>query len=214
MLCNTNNSTSVICLHTNEWSKCYILICIYIYIYMQHHNDTINNDERQTSLKKYTSHFIAKVRKGLLKVFLWEGAGDRTELQYIDPHSYGHQRCVFLVLQCCSTGGPGAQLSAERWLSLPYLVSDFSGPQLHRGSQGPLRPGVAFPTTSHLYHIWFPTLLTSNSIRGPEGPFSLVWLSLPHLVFNSWLPVFTELYNSSIAHSIFGMACLIVIKGK
>ena len=29
-----------------------------------------------------------------------------------------------------------------------------------------------------------------------------------------WLPVFTELYNCSIAHSIFGMACLIVIKWR
>ena len=48
-------------------------------------------------------------------------------------------------------------------------------------------------------------------------------LSLPHLVTNgsalqtlqtNRLPVFTELYNSSIDHSIFGMACLIVIKRK
>ena len=32
-------------------------------------------------------------------------------------------------------------------LSLPHLISNFSGPQLTRG---PLRPGVAFPTTSRL----------------------------------------------------------------
>ena len=32
-------------------------------------------------------------------------------LQYIDPHSYGCQRCVFIVLEGYSTGGPGAQLS-------------------------------------------------------------------------------------------------------
>ena len=57
---------------------------------------------------------------------MWEGVGDRTELQYIDPHSYGHQRCVFLVFQCYSTGGPGAQLSAECWLSLPHLVTNGS----------------------------------------------------------------------------------------
>ena len=77
-----------------------------------------------------------------------EGVGDRTELQYIDPHSYGNQRCVFLVLQGCSTGGPGAQLSAGRWLSLPHLVTNGYGLQ------------------------------------------------------TNLLPVFTELYNSSIAHSI------------
>ena len=59
------------------------------------------------------------------------------------------------------------------WLSLLHLISNFSGPQL---------------------------------IRGPKGPFGLVWLSLPHLVFNAvrsltptvWLPVLTELYNSSM----------------
>ena len=56
---------------------------------------------------------------------MWEGVGDRTELQYIDPHSYGHQRCVFLVLQGCSTGGPGAH-SAGCGLSQPYLVSNSS----------------------------------------------------------------------------------------
>ena len=78
---------------------------------------------------------------------MWEGVGDRTELQHIDPYSYGHQY-LFPVRQGCSTGGPGAQLSAGCWLSLPHLVSRLSDPQ------------------------------------------------------TKWLPVFTELYNSSIAHSI------------
>ena len=64
---------------------------------------------------------------------MWEGAGDRTELQYIDAHSYGHQRCVFLVLQGCSTGGPGVQLSAGWWLSLLHLVSNSSDLQLSLG---------------------------------------------------------------------------------
>ena len=78
---------------------------------------------------------------------MWEGVGNRTELQYIDPHSYGHRRCVFLVLQGCSTGGPEVHSAVCR-LSLPYLVSNSSVLQTH------------------------------------------------------WLPVLTELYNSSIDHSI------------
>ena len=51
--------------------------------------------------------------------------------------------------------------------------------------------------------------------RGPEGPF-LPGGGFPYHTFSptNRLPVFTELYNSSIAHSIFGMACLIVIKRK
>ena len=43
-------------------------------------------------------------------------------------------RIVFPVLQSCSTGGPGAQLSAECWLSLPHLVSNFSGPPSQSGA--------------------------------------------------------------------------------
>ena len=43
----------------------------------------------------------------------------------------------------------------------------------------------AFSTTSYQQLLWTPTLLTSNSIGGPEGPFSLVWLSLPNLVSNT-----------------------------
>ena len=114
-----------------------------------------------------TSHFIVRVRKGLLRVLLWEGVGDRTELQYIDPHSYG--RCVFFVLQGCSIGGPGAQLSAGWSLSLLHLITNWF-PKLHRGSRGLHRPGVALPTTTCLRRLWSPTI---------------------------WLPVLTELYNSS-----------------
>ena len=69
----------------------------------QRHND---NDDKamKTSETVLRKIYLSIYLKGLV----WEGVGDRTELQYIDPHSYGHQRCVFLVLQGCSTGGPGA----------------------------------------------------------------------------------------------------------
>ena len=78
---------------------------------------------------------------------MWEGVGHRTELQHIDPHSYGHQS-FFPVLQ----GAQPETHSAGCWLSLSHLVTNGSGLQ---------------------------TGLQTN-----------------------WLPVFTELYNSSIAHSI------------
>ena len=58
---------------------------------------------------------------------MWEGVGDRTELQHIDPHSYGHQRCVFLVLLMLNRR-PGS--SAFCWLSLPQLVTNSSDLQL------------------------------------------------------------------------------------
>ena len=85
-----------------------------------------------------------------------------------------------------SIGGPGAP-SAGLWLSLPHLVSNSSDLQLYRGSRGPLLLGGGF-----LYHTLYPTSLVPNSLTS----------------------CLTELYNSSIAPSIFGMACLIVIKRK
>ena len=122
-----------------------------IHIYIQHHNDTINKQTSEDLFKKIcTFHFIVRVRKGLLKVCVWEGAGDGTELQYIDPHSYGRQRCVFLVLQGCSTGGPGAQLSVGWWLSLLHLISNFSGPQLIGGPEGFF--GLAWLSLPHLVY--------------------------------------------------------------
>ena len=78
---------------------------------------------------------------------------------------------VFLVLQGFSTGGPEAH-SAGWWLSLLHLINNFAGPQLNRWPWGPLRPGVAFPTTSSLYSVRTPTVTV-------------------------WLFVLTELYNSS-----------------
>ena len=66
-----------------------------------------------------------------------------------------------------------------------------------------------------------PHLITNgspNTIGGPEGPFGLVWLSLPHLVSNSLTScpdrVIYYFNAHSIAHSIFGMSCLIVIQQK
>ena len=129
----------------------------------------MNNRRAKTSLENIYLSIYLQGSKRFCGVLLWEGVGDRIELQYIDPHSYGRQRCVPLALQSCSTGGPGAQLSAGWRLSLLHLITNWS-PKFHRGSRGPLRPGVAFPTT-----------LVSNSVRS----------------LTVRLPVLTELYNSS-----------------
>ena len=61
---------------------------------------------------------------------MWEGVGDWTELQHIDPppHSYGHQR-FFPVFLGCSTGSLGAQ---------PLWV-------------------LVFSTASYLQLVWFAT---------------------------------------------------------
>ena len=88
---------------------------------------------------------------------------------------------------------------------------------------------LAFSTASYQQLVWSP-----NSIGGPEGPFCWVVAFSTTSCYprvwstTNWLPVFTELYNSSIARSIsphnwpsgcvtsaaLGMACLIVIERK
>ena len=140
---------------------------IHIYIYMQHHDNTIIKQTNEDFFRKIcNSHFIVRIRKGLLKVCAWEGAGDRTETAIFQPHSYGHQCCVFLVLL-----------------------------MLNRRPWGPLCWVMAFFTASYQQLFWTPIQ------SGTPSPFSLVWLSLPHLVYNSiWsltaTSLLTELYNS------------------
>ena len=119
----------------------------------KNHNDTIIKTREDFFKKIYLSLYL-KGSKGLFKVLRWEGVGDRTELQYIEPHSYGHQRCVFLALQCCWTGGPGAQLSTGWWLSLPHLVSDFSDLQLSDFLSSPSYIIVQSPTQSLEWRVW------------------------------------------------------------
>ena len=100
--------------------------------------------------KKYTSHFIAR--------FACERELENEQrLQYIDPHSYGHQRCVFLVLQDCSTGGLGA-LSVGCELSLPHLVTNPSDLQLTDFLSSPsyiiVQSPTQSPTQSLEWHVW------------------------------------------------------------
>ena len=118
---------------------------LYKHICMQNHSDDTIKTGDTVLLEKYTSHFI-------WKGCVWEGVGDRTELQHIDPHSYGHRR-FFPVHLGCSTVGLGASLSgtcssiqhllsncncsiggrrahsAGCWLSLLHLVSNWSDHQ-------------------------------------------------------------------------------------
>ena len=102
---------------------------------------------------------------------MWGSWRPNRTATYWPPHSFGHQR-FFPVLHGFSTGGPGAQLSAGCWLSLPHLISQF---------------------------VWY----QNCSIGGLRAPSAGCWLSLPYLVSDwsglqtNWLPVFTELYNSS-----------------
>ena len=105
-------------------------VVLYLYAYTCntyaceiHIDAIIKTSEDFFKIYIYTSHFIWKgcVCERVLET--------EQNCQYIDPHSYDQQRCVFLVLQGCLTGGSGAHLSTESWLSLPHLVINGSGLQ-------------------------------------------------------------------------------------
>ena len=96
------------------------------------------------------------LRKIYLSLYLkgwcvWEGVGDLTELQHIDPHSYCHQRCVFLVLLMFNRM-PGG--SAFYWLSLPHLVTNTPVLQVTDFQSSPSYIIVQSPTQSLEWHVW------------------------------------------------------------
>ena len=64
------------------------------------HDDTLKTSE----------DFFKKIYLSLyLKVCVCERELETEQnCNILTPHSYGHQRCVFLAFQCCSTGGLGA----------------------------------------------------------------------------------------------------------
>ena len=118
-------------------------------------------------LYKYicTSHFIFKGSKRLLKVCVWEGAGDRTETSIFWPPLLWPATLCLSRSPGLLNQRPGGSLC---WLSLLSLIQQL---------------------------LWTPTQ------SGAPRLFGLVWLSLPHLVYNSVqsptaTSVLTELYNS------------------
>ena len=137
-----------------------------LYTHLSYHNDSIivkkdawRKDARRKTqedffTKIFTSHFIARVRKGCSR-FAYERMLE-TEHNFIFwPHCYDRHVVSFLFSWCWD--------------------------QLHRGFfRAPPRSGVAFPTTSGLYclevcwqQLWDPnsTELNNNSTptRSPTG---------------------------------------------
>ena len=136
---------------------------------MQNHND--DTIRRATHFfRKYTSHFIWKGSKGLLKVLLWEGVGDRTELQHIDPHSYGHNSVSFLFSWAAQPGAWVPSLSGC-WFSLPHLISNwlnFLCTELYKSS-------------THTFFLWASQIALIQPIHG-QG-YILIFLDRMHLFF-------------------------------
>ena len=122
----------------------------------------------------------------------------RPNINNFDPHSYGRQRCVFLVLLMLNRRPRGPLC----WV-MAFFTASYQQPLWTPTHQGPRSPSAwcGFP-----YHISSITLsdLSLQLIRGSKSPFGLMWLSLPHLIYNSvrsitgtvWLLSWLS-YNSS-----------------
>ena len=127
-----------------------------LYTHLQHHNDTIIKTQwqrrtqegrrRKTSLTIFTSHFIARVRKGCVGFYCERELEIEQNCNILTPHSYGRHVVSFLF-SWCSTGGQRGSLC---WVICYILSVTSQVPKLHRGSRGPPGPGVAFPTPSRL----------------------------------------------------------------
>ena len=160
---------------------CHLRIHAEIYIYMldtyrrnnnwRNDKDAMINRRRKTSLTKYLPLTLLQGFEKVVWGFTVRGSWRPNITEIFWPRCYDRQRCVFLVFQGCSTGGPGLTLLGD----LLHLISIFSGPQLIRASNGPF--GLMWLSLAHLVY---------NSVQSPWNSNSTV--------LNS---VLTELYNSS-----------------
>ena len=138
-------------------SLCYIVICWFKQNKSQRHN---NKTQEDFFNKIFTSHFICKGTKRLLKGCVWEGAGDRTETAIFWPP-------LLWPSTLCLSRSPGL-LNRRPSDPLCWMMAFFTASYQHllwtpipQGPK-PLRPGVAFPTTSHSNWHWNSTGLELN----------------------------------------------------
>ena len=126
----------------NTWTD-----VVYSYEYACRTQRQHNEDERHSSLEKYTFHFI-------WKGCVWEGVGGRTQLQHIDPHSICHNRVSFPFSWAAQPGAwePGGPASLGH---VPQ--SSIFAATAQSGSWGPTLLSAGF-----LYHILSPTHLISS----------------------------------------------------
>ena len=90
---------------------------------------------------------FVRVRKGLLKVCVWEGAGDQLETVIFWPPNLWPSALCLSRSPGLLNRSPGVH-SVGCWLSLLHLISNFSGTQTPSGFPRAPSAGCGFP-----YHI-------------------------------------------------------------
>ena len=123
---------------------------IHIHLHAEHTNTIKTSD---TVLRKI---YLSLYWKG----WVWEGVGDRTELQHIDPHSIGHNHVSFSFSWAAQPGawGGAASLGAGflyRILSPAHLIPNWSDLQSATAQSGVW--GLPLLGAGFLYHSLSPT---------------------------------------------------------
>ena len=148
--------------------------------------DAMTKTQEDFFIKIYTSHFIARVRKGLCVRGSWRP--NITEIFW--PRSYGRQRCVFLVLHGCSTGVPESTLLGA---GFPYYTSSLSlSNSTHQSTGTSTSTVLLLFNSSAFYYLQTPT----RWYRHASAISSDIWRS------------------GCVTSAIFGMACAIAIERK
>ena len=138
----------------------------------QNHNGKMNKRTSEVFFRKIcTSHFSVRVWKGLLRVLLWDGVGDRTELQYFDPTLMAISVVSFSFSRC-STGGLGAHSAGF----LYYILSATSLDPNSSGPQGPPPPGFLYHIlSSNSCNLQLPLLVLTELCNSSSPTQSLEW---------------------------------------
>ena len=108
---------------------------------------------------------------------MWEGVGDRTELQHFDPNSIGHNRVSFPFSWAAQPGAWGPSLSGC-WFSLPHLISNWSDLQTDWISSARSYIIVQYPPSSCGHH----NFALIQPVHG-QGYNTLIFLDRMHLLF-------------------------------
>ena len=124
-----------------------------LYSHMPYHNDAIIKTQEDFFRKIFVPlTLFVRIQKGCVGFYCERELENITAIFW--PHSYGRQRCVFLVLLMLNRR-PRAH-SAGWWLSLLHLISNLSPTLTHQGPKSP-SAWCGFP-----YHISSITRLISN----------------------------------------------------
>ena len=107
---------------------------------------------------------------------MWEGVGDRTELQRIDPHSYGHNGVSFPFSWAAQPGAWGPSLSGT-CSSFQHLLFNWSDLQLTDFLSSPGLYNCSTPT----FFLWASQITRIQPVHG-QG-YILIFLDRMHLLF-------------------------------